>query len=317
MVYLFHGENTVACEEALAELQQEMIPPEAVDLALTHLEGKGLTIGTLVEHCDALPFLSPRRMVIVEGMAARLGRRTTLQKELEAYLPRMADSTILVFRERSSLAPKHPLVKLLKQFGQVREFAPPRGRDLSRWIARRTRREGADITPAACDLLAATVGTDPAMLLREVEKLVTYVGPQGRIDEQLVAGLASQAQLSNIFALVDAIGQRRRAQAMLEFQRLVQAGQHPLYILTMIVRQIRLLLQVKALPPSDRRPDQVARTLRVHPFVAKKITRQAQLFRREALKRIYHDLVQTDREIKTGRRDGEVALELLVVAVTG
>ncbi len=319
MVYLFHGEDLVAAEESLDRLLREKISPEVWELAVSRLEGETLTPGILIEHCQALPFLSPCRAVIVEGLGKRLE-----QKEGEAFLSRLRDflphlppTTLLIFRERVRLAATHPLVALVRPLGEVQEFVPPKGRDLSLWIAREVRKQGAEITPAACDLLAATVGTDTAVLRREVEKLAIYVGPQGTIDERLVSELASEACLSDIFALVDAIGQRRRARAMLELRRLLQAGQHPLYILSMIVRQFRLLLEVKGLPAGERRPEQVARVLGLHPFVAEKVVDQAQRLGREELQRIYSRLVEVDREIKTGRRDGEVALELAVVEVAG
>lgn len=319
MVYLFHGEDLVAAEEALDRLLREKVPPEVWDLAVSHLEGETLTPATLIEHCLALPFLSPCRAVIVEGLAKRLEQKEgeAFLSRLRDFLPRLPSATLLIFRERARLAATHPLVALVRPLGEVREFMPPKGRDLSLWIAQEVRRQGAEITLAACDLLAATVGTDTAVLRREVEKLVIYVGPQGTIDERLVAELASEARLSDIFALVDAIGQRRRARAMLELRRLLQAGQHPLYILSMIVRQFRLLLEVKGLPPGERRPEQVARILGLHPFVAEKVVSQAQKLQREELERIYSRLVEVDREIKTGRRDGEVALELAVVEVAG
>lgn len=317
MVFLFYGEDAVACEQSLDQLQREAIPSGAIELAVSYLDGDSLSFGTLMEHCEALPFLSPKRLVVVEGIADQLARKgSALLEQLQDYLPHMAGTTLLVFRERTGLPSKHPLVRLANRVGEVREFSPPRGRELSQWIGRQVRQEGAEITPAACDLLAATVGTDSAVLLREVEKLVTYVGPQGKIDERLVVDLASAAQLSNIFALVDAIGQRRRGRALLELQRLFHAGQHPLYVLTMIVRQFRLLLQVKGLPVGDRQPTRAARLLSLHPFVAEKVVAQAELFQREELERVYRRLVQGDREIKTGQRDGEVALELLVVEIT-
>ena len=319
MVYLIHGEDSFACEQALANLQQAEIPSAVVDLAVTRLDGTTLTIATLIEHCAAAPFLSPRRLVIVEGLAGRLekGQSGALLKQLQDYLPRLSESTLLVFRERSALSSRHPLVVLVGKFGQVKEFSPPRGRELSRWIAEQVRREGAEITPAACDLLAATSGSDPATLHHEIEKLVSYVGPQGQIDETLVGELASAGRLSDIFALVDAIGQRRRARAMLELRRLLQAGQHPLYILSMVVRQFRLLLQVKGIPAGERQPEQVARLLGVHPYVAEKTIAQGQSFRREELERIYHRLLHADHEIKTGRHEDEMALELAIVEVTG
>jgi len=322
MIYLFHGDDIMASEEALQQLLAEAVPPETLDLALTRLEGGTLNVAGLIEHCEALPFLSPRRIIVVEGLAARVDSKKQDQpaaflQQLRDYLPRMAGTTILVLRERTALARKHPLVALVKKVGEVREFAPPRGRELARWIAQQAQREGCEITPAAAGLLAATAGADVAMLRQEVAKLATYVGAQGRIDERLVAELAFSAHLSDIFALVDAIGQRRRAQAMVELRRLLQNGQHPLYILTMVVRQFRLLLQVKALPAGDRRPNVAARILRMHPYVAGKVVSQSKSFRRPELERIHHRLVEVEQEIKTGKRDGEVALELIVVEVAG
>jgi DNA polymerase-3 subunit delta len=322
MVYLFHGEDVIAGEEALARLLRETVPAETLDLALTRLDGSDLSLGALVEHAEALPFLSPKRVVVVEGMAARLeqkgrGQEPALLGQMREYLPRMADSTVLVFRERTALASGHPLVALVGQVGEVREFAAPRPQELAQWIVQRVRDAGAEISPAACTLLAATAGSDPGVLRQEVEKLVTYVGAQGHISERLVAELASEARLSDIFALVDAIGRRRRARAVLELQRLLQAGQHPLYLMTMIVRQFRLLLQVKGLPAGQRRAEYVARVLKIHPYVAEKVVGQAQSLHREDLERIYHRLVEAERDIKTGRREGEVALELVVTEVSG
>ncbi len=321
MIYLFHGDDVIAAEKALARLLREAVPQEVLDLAVTRLDGADLALSTLREHAEALPFLSPKRVVIVEGLAARLekgrGHEPALVDQLREYLPRVAASTVLIFRERVALGAGQPLVALVRQVGEVREFAAPRPQEVAQWIAQRVRDEGAEINPTACSLLAATVGSDPSVLRQEVEKLVTYVGPQGQIGERLVADLASGARLSDIFALVDAIGRRRRARAVLELRRLLLAGQHPLYLMTMIVRQFRLLLQAKALPAGQRQPEQVARMLKIHPYVAEKVVDQAELLRREDLERIYHRLVEVERDIKTGRRDGEVALELVVTEISG
>ena len=46
---------------------------------------------------------------------------------------------------------------------------------------------------------------------------------------------------------VDAVGQRNQTVATEMLHRLLAADQHPLYLLTMIVRQFRLLIQVKDL----------------------------------------------------------------------
>jgi len=46
-----------------------------------------------------------------------------------------------------------------------------------------------------------------------------------------------------VFAIVDAIGEGGWQRAIAEMRRLMDEGSHPLYILTMIQRQFRLIAQ--------------------------------------------------------------------------
>ena len=44
MIYLLHGDDVMASEEALRQLLVETVPPETLDLALTRLDGAGLKL---------------------------------------------------------------------------------------------------------------------------------------------------------------------------------------------------------------------------------------------------------------------------------
>lgn len=84
----------------------------------------------------------------------------------------------------------------------------------------------------------------------------------------------------------------------------------------MIVRQFRLLIQVRWL--ADRgvsEPDITAR-LKLHPFVTRKIRAQAQRFTPEQLRAAYRLLVDSDLAIKRGMLETEAALDLLIVQLT-
>ena len=100
-------------------------------------------------------------------------------------------------------------------------------------------------------------------------------------------------------------------------RRLLEDGD-PLPLFGMIVRQFRLLIQVREL--LDENPglsiDEMASEIGVHPFPIKKITPQAKLFNLPQLKRIFHQLSELDQAIKTGRLDDELALDLLIASLT-
>ena len=153
----------------------------------------------------------------------------------------------------------------------------------------------------------------------ELEKLAAYVDWQRPIDERDVQCLVSASFEANIFALVDALGLRQRRQAVGELQRLAENGANELYLLTMISRQIRLLLSVKELVEEEHLPlETVQKQLRIsHRFIVEKLARQGRHFKMRELEVILSRLVRIDQAIKTGKIDGMMALELLVVEVCG
>ena len=85
----------------------------------------------------------------------------------------------------------------------------------------------------------------------------------------------------------------------------------------MIVRQFRLMIQVKELSERGLSSAAIAERLSLHPFVAEKTGKQAQVFKMEQLELVYHRLLEMDVQIKTGQVEDVTALDLLVAGLTG
>jgi DNA polymerase-3 subunit delta len=161
------------------------------------------------------------------------------------------------------------------------------------------------------------VGDDLRLLDQELVKLVTYTEGDGSISEADIEMLVPYSQDAVIFDLVDALGHRDGSTAAETLHRLIDEGEHPLGLLGMIVRQFRLLIQVKILKAEGSSPRDVADALGIHPFPARKLCTQATCFTPEQLEKIYRYLSQTDLDIKTGRIGAETALDLLVAGLAG
>jgi len=322
MFYVFHGPDELTRTETLAGLKAQMGDPSVADLNTTLLNGSSLTLGELRQACDALPFLSDRRLVIVGNYLARLGGRSKEGTTLDAlaeYLPTMPDTTRLIFIEDEPLPQTHPIVKLAEKHpdGQVRAFDGPGRGELSDWIMRRVERKAATVERPAADALAAAVGNDLRLLDSEIEKLVTYAGSERSITTADVDLLVPYAGEANVFAMVDAIGRRDGRTALRLLHKLLDANEAPLYLLSMIVRQFRILIQVKELAAQGLAVSTIAKRAGLHPFVAEKAQRQAMNFSMGQLEVIYAQLLETDLAIKTGRMGEVLALDTLVAALCG
>ena len=73
MITLIHGPAELLRAEVRADISRRIAAdPDLADLNTLRLDARTLTPGELQNACDTLPFLAERRLIIVEGLLARL-----------------------------------------------------------------------------------------------------------------------------------------------------------------------------------------------------------------------------------------------------
>ncbi|MGB9680898.1 MAG: DNA polymerase III subunit delta, partial [Minisyncoccia bacterium] len=115
--------------------------------------------------------------------------------------------------------------------------------------------------------------------------------------------------------LVDAIGEKNKKRALKLLSDQIKLGLPWGELFGMIVRQYRILLQIKDIIGQQKNADyiQVAKKLNLHPFVVKKATKQARNYSLLELKQIYQQLLEIDTKIKTTPVEPEVLTDLLII----
>ncbi|MBE2224740.1 MAG: DNA polymerase III subunit delta [Anaerolineae bacterium] len=316
MFYIFHGDDSHSQKEYLAKLTAKFGDPGMLDLNTTRFEGY-VSLRDLSQACDAMPFLAPVRLVIVEGLLSHAKVDKVYEKSLADYLPHMPTSARLVFLEDKPLSAKNALIKLAEKTenGYVKQFSQPEGRDLEKWIQKRAAEKGGTISFQAVHLLAINIGSNLAMQDNELEKLILYKGNAEIMpaDVELLSPYLAEA---SIFDLVDALGNRNEKKAALLLQKKFAEGTDPFYLFSMFIRQFRLLIQVKEAAQDGSRPPAISQQLKMHSFVAGKLYQQSQQFSLPQLEQIYCHLLNVDVQVKTGRNDLTTALNLLVAVLT-
>ena len=320
MFYIFHGDDSHTQKATLRELIGKLGDPAMLDLNTTRLEGKAITLGQIQDSCNAMPFLAPKRLVLVYEFLASKPDKKVLDG-LAKYLVEMPDTARLFFLESQKLAANHALLKLAEanpKKGYARQFERPQGSQLEKWIVAETEKLGGRMHPRAANLLAMNAGNDLALLEQEITKLVMYKGlgeTAAQITADDVALLSPYAAEINIFDLVDALGQRTGKRAAELLHKKIEEGTDPFQIFAMFVRQFRLLIQVKELAEAGQKAAAISQELKLHSFVANKLYQQASSFQLPQLEQIYSHLLDIDVKVKTGKTDMTTALHLLVFAL--
>lgn len=335
MWHVLYGPDGLARDEDIDKMKARLGEPDIASLNITALDGTA-TLRDLQAACETMPFLADKRLVIVRDWLDRpAGKRKPARgaaadpvAQLVEYLPHLPDFTALVVVAESDLAPTHPLLRLAQDKasgGRAKNYELPK--NPAQWIAERARRKGGEISPAAASLLSNKINRgnkvdrdhaaeDSRLYLykldNELEKLVSYAAGR-RVEEADVDLLVGDEAVADIFAFVDAISARDGAAAYRVLHGVLARGEQPLIVLTMIARQFRLLIQAKE--NSRMAPDELARFLGVHPYVAQKTLQQAGRLGLEELIAAFPAIVDTDLAIKSGRMDDVVALDVLVAGL--
>jgi len=325
VVYLLHGEDEFAITQFVSELEGKLGDPSVAVMNITRLDGQSFNPDELLSVASAMPFLTNRRLVILVNPTTRLNNPAAQQRFRE-QLSKIPETTALVLIEYKFLTEEkerkkgkiHWLERWAKEAGErvlLRAFHTPKGGHMASWIQEQARAAGGQFTPKAAALLGALAGDDPRLARQEIDKLLVYVDYRRPVEPEDVENLTADQGQGDIFAMVDALSTQDGRKAIEMLHRLLET-QDPYSIFGMIVRQFRLLLLAREALDQGVPPGEMARELKVHPFVAEKTAGQARQFSLSVLESVYRRLLDVDTAMKTSQTAGDLALDTLVAAFT-
>ncbi len=331
MIYILWGEDQFSMGEALEEIKKSAGDTSFLSTNTHILDAQKLTLNELRSVGEAVPFLAEKRLIIVKGLLERFeprdrsgrtrktsgsGVKQDEYKLMAECIQGFPESTILVLTDtleiKKTSLQSNLLFNALSSQARVQSFPLMKGAKLTQWIQSRVDRRSSSISRQAINILVELIGSDLHTMANEIDKLVDFAA--GRmIEEKDVRTVVSAAKEEDVFALVDAIMDWDSALGGKILHQLLQSGVVPSQILVLLARQVQMLILFKELK-SQRRPlAEIRGKLGLtHTFVWDKISRRADKYTMGRLKEIYLNLLETDLNIKTGRFEGDLALNLLV-----
>lgn len=319
VVYLLHGDDDFQIAGFVNSMVEKMGDPTTAEMNTTRLAANSYQIEDLRTAAAAMPFLAPRRLVIAEEVSKQCKRKAE-QEKLIALMESLPPTAALVLVEPNTLKSSHWLVKWANAAegrAYVRGYPAPKGAQLVTQIRKYAAEQGGEISMQAASLLAESTGQELRTAVMEVDKLLAYVNYQRTVDvDDVEIAAAFVGGQGDYFTLIDSIAARNGRKAMDMLEKLLDE-QDGLPLFFSLVGHFRLVLQAREVVENGGTDDTVAKTLSIHPFRAKKITAQARTLSLASLEAIYRRLQQLDIEIKTGQILPDLALETLVLELTG
>jgi DNA polymerase III subunit delta len=321
IAFVFYGADEPTLKQKLKEFCAKAVDAAAADFNTSKLDGSSTNLGDIQMAAGSLPFLSETRLILIENITESNGGRAMID-EIATLLPSLPDWARVVFvetglqdssndtdsarkRKTARRTALKRLVQVVENDARGKVYEHPMPGDPRKWLSQQAVLHGATIEPAAATVLAERVGEDLVLADTELAKLSAYTNNERAISAADVKLLTPFTPEANIFHMVDAIGQRDGRRALTLFRQLMEAGDEPMRLFSMIVRQFRLLVMVREHLDNGGSPGNAGQALGMNDFVAKKVAEQARRYNIEQLERIYRYLLETDLSMKGGALNEE------------
>lgn len=310
-VYAVVGEEPFLRSEVVRSIVQATAGESAAEQAIERLEGAQARLADVLDTLRQLPMFSEHRIVLLDDADDFVSAH---RRELEAYVERPSGTGTLVLRVKTWPA----TTRLAKQFaasGHTIECKPPAASTLATWAVSHARREHhAKLDSDAARMLVDLLGCEVGMVASEVAKLAAYVGEARHIRCDDVARMVGGTHVETIWKILDAATTGRGGEALLELDRLMASGEHPVALLAAMTASLRKVHRAGMLRLQKIDAREACRTAGIPPFALENTLKQHTHLGPRRVARLPQLLLDTDIDLKGGSQlSPRAVLERLVV----
>ncbi|MDQ5951955.1 MAG: polymerase subunit delta [Patescibacteria group bacterium] len=320
MIIFIYGDDTLRVKERASEMRQKFadkFDPAGMNVdEFVVKDGLDAERGAVIGAAQASPFLAEKRMVIIRNLVSSL-KKAESKPWLEGF-SKVPSSTILIFADSVTPAAleKSEIFKVLHDQPDVHTYSLPQleGGELTSWSAARAKFHGVNISSSVLASLLARTGNDSWRIDAELQKLGAYAAHEP-VTPAMVTALVRVESDEDIFAFMDALASGQAVKTLQKLSEERAAGADAFQLFGMLARQIRLLLQARAildLNPKAQKQD-LADGLSIHPFVAQKLLTEVRSWSAEKLESLHGLAFKLDKSMKTGL-DPDISVDRLVTS---
>jgi DNA polymerase-3 subunit delta len=309
-LFALTGDEDYLKRLARFKLVADLLDDADPDFALTTYVGDAAVWSTVKSELDTLPFLAPRRVVIIEQADPFV---SAFRGQLEKYVADGTSRGVLVL-DVKTWPGNTRLAKATPDAATIVAKSPTLAKLLT-WCRSRTKEQyKCDLEQDAAEWLVESVGDSMGQLDQELAKLATFAGAGNKITRDLVDKLVGRSRQAETFKIFDAIGHAQPATALAILHRLFDQGEEPMAILGAFSWQLRRLAAVSRVARTGVPLPEAFDRVGVPPFFRRELENQLRHLGKSRMDQVYDWLLETDLGMKgASQLPPELILERLVV----
>lgn len=310
MIYLLYGDNNYLINKKIEEINKKIDK-----LSINTYDLENIDINNIIDDASTIDLFNDKKSIIVYNSYIFNATVNKKQKEqnlnnLEEYLNNSNPNTILIFvTNNQKLDERKKITKLIKKIGNVIEY----NNELD--IKKLTKElfDGYTISTECINVFIDRVGNDIYIIENEIEKIKLYKDDNVITMDDIYLLTKKNINL-DIFNLIENIINKDINNAYYEYQEIIKQ-EEPIKILIMLANQFRIIYQAKELYKKGYTEGDIASTLGIHPYRIKLAISKSRNYDSKTILNYLYELANIDIDIKTGKIDPNLALELFILKI--
>ena len=294
-VYFLHGEEPyfidVICDAVIKNCLQE----EEKGFNQTIIYGKSAEPKMLINELKSFPMMGSEHRLVVLKEAQYFSKL----EELCPYLENPNPSTIFVVcYKHKKYDQRKKSLKLSAKNGLVFHSQKVKEYQLNEWIENYIRSVGYSINSKGIMLLSESLGNDLGRIVNEVEKLGIILGKDKQITEQVIEENIGVSKDYNVYELTNAVSalELDKAYKIINYFELNPKAAKLPQVVSSLFTFFSQILKIHFIKQNSR--EAIAKTLRVHPFVAGELSKAKNRFSPKKIARNIEILQEFDLKSK-------------------
>lgn len=225
-VYYFYGSEDYRMKEAEKVIASKFLPKSLLKTNHTILSAAKQKLGDILGALSVFPMLGENQLFSITDI------QVLKPKDIERILKLMTPpdpNRVIIMTTPSAKAPRKnsKALNLLTKKASAVEFGRITGNMSISKIRAMLNEKNIEIEPDAMQMLVTLGGGDMGGLIREVDKLIDYIGEAGIIRKEDILTVCSDYQMFKIYELADQVATRNLDRALDIVNFLLRKGETP------------------------------------------------------------------------------------------
>lgn len=304
-LYYLYGPERGLIDEALDRIKEKALSFTTRDFNLEVFHAQDAVAEAILASLQVFPVCSPRRLVVIHQ--ADFIWKEEPSSYIEYFLNPNPTTCAVFIGEKADLRTK--FFQALEKKGAAIAFYPLSERELIRWIQGQANQWGYRISEEAMAILLERIGSNLPELKLELQKLTLYQKGKKNLSEEDVLALTEDVRSESPFELPLAVGHLNQREVFRLLRKNLKQGDPPLVLLSLIVRQLRLIRRAHELKGGGCSKKEIETRLRILPRRADEFWGQVEKFPFSILEQLWPPTLEADQELKSSRSDKGLLLE--------